>query len=759
MAVTFVTAWIAPQIVLIPMIPEASEDASTEYPADPEDRAPESEETSNLVDETISETADSSPNEPPSGVTGEQSLSPFAAVEKQISLAIISWFKNSLMPPRDGQPTQGGDSSESSDEDATAQPSENPGIPEEISEPVVEAAEASQSVSEASAEITDIDGESTLDLDESDEAGAEATAPETEPPSETTPEAIGPADEQGEVATPEIDLATEPEVSEIEATEDDGADQPEAEAAVTELANQLGSEAEPLVETPAALPSTPDETAGEGEALPELPHAVVDHPAEDIATLGDRPAPIPRPGAAVAREPAVVVAIARFFDFEALGTNLRTEILAGITTFITMAYILVVNPDILSQAIFVTESGDLFGQLVVATGISAAIATLIMGLVAKYPIALAPGMGLNAFFAFSVVIGLGIDWRVALAAILVEGLIFIALTLTNLRAHIIKAIPESLKRATAAGIGLFIAYIALAGNPEFGGAGIIIASDATKTALGDLSQPPTLMALFGILVSSALLARRVQGALLWGILATASLGWILGITPWPEGIVGLPFWPGHLLGQAFVGLGQISTVGVANFLVVLFVFLFVDLFDTIGTLSGIGMQAGFINKSGELPRANRALFADAIGTTAGAVLGTSTVTSYIESASGIAEGGRSGFTAVVTAICFLLSLFFIPLLAAIPGYATAPALLMVGVMMMGSVAAIRWSDPAESIPCFLTILLMPLTFSIAEGLAVGFIAYPLIKAAQGKAQEVNGVMWVLAIVFLARFVLMGLGIA
>jgi AGZA family xanthine/uracil permease-like MFS transporter len=393
-------------------------------------------------------------------------------------------------------------------------------------------------------------------------------------------------------------------------------------------------------------------------------------------------------------------AIARFFDFEALGTNLRTETLAGVTTFITMAYILVVNPDILSQAIFVTESGDLFGQLVVATGLSAAIATLIMGVVAKYPIALAPGMGLNAFFAFSVVLGLGIDWRVALAAVLLEGLIFIALTLTNLRAQIIKAIPESLKRATAAGIGLFIAYIALAGNPEFGGAGIIIASATTKTTLGDLSQPPTLMALFGILVTSALIARRLKGALLWGILATALLGWILGITPWPEGIVGLPFWPGALLGQAFVGLGQIDTVGLANFLVILFVFLFVDLFDTIGTLSGIGIQSGFIGPSGELPRANQALLADAVGTTAGAVLGTSTVTSYIESASGIADGGRSGFTAVVTAMCFGLSLFFIPLLTAIPGYATAPALLMVGVLMMGSVAEIRWSDPAEAIPAF-----------------------------------------------------------
>lgn len=452
-------------------------------------------------------------------------------------------------------------------------------------------------------------------------------------------------------------------------------------------------------------------------------------------------------------------AIGQFFQFDTLETTLRTEVVAGVTTFITMAYILVVNPDILSNAIFLTESGDLFGQLVVATGVSAAIATLVMGLVAKYPIALAPGMGLNAFFAFSVVLGLGIDWRVALAAVFIEGLIFIVLTLTNLRAAIIKAIPACLKRATAAGIGLFIAYIALAGNPDFGGAGIIVASEATKTTLGDLARPETLMALLGILLTAAFVARRVKGALLWGILATAILGWILGVSTPPAGIIGWPTWPGAIFGQAFAGLGQIGAAGIANFAAVLFVFLFVDLFDTIGTLSGIGVQAGYIRENGELPRANQALMADAIGTTAGAVLGTSTVTSYIESASGITEGGKSGFTAVVAAICFLLSIFFIPLLSAIPGYATAPALLMVGVLMMNSVATIHWSDPAESIPCFLTILLMPLTFSIAEGLAVGFIAYPLIKAFQGKAQEISWITWILAAVFVLRFVLMGLGIA
>jgi AGZA family xanthine/uracil permease-like MFS transporter len=237
------------------------------------------------------------------------------------------------------------------------------------------------------------------------------------------------------------------------------------------------------------------------------------------------------------------------------------------------------------------------------------------------------------------------------------------------------------------------------------------------------------------------------------------MGWNLGITPGPQGTVGLPLWPADLLGQAVAGLGGIGAAGIANFLAVVFVFLFVDLFDTIGTLSGIGIQAGYIQEDGQLPRANQALMADAVGTTAGALLGTSTVTSYIESASGITEGGRSGFTAVVVAIGFLLSIFFIPLLSAIPGYATASALLLVGVLMMGSVAGIRWSDPAESIPSFLTILLMPLTYSIAEGLAVGFIAYPLIKAFQGKATEINWLIWLLAAVFILRFVFMGLGIA
>lgn len=451
-------------------------------------------------------------------------------------------------------------------------------------------------------------------------------------------------------------------------------------------------------------------------------------------------------------------AIARFFKFAELQTNFRTETLAGVTTFMTMAYILVVNPLILSNAIFLQRSGDLFGQLVVATAISSAIATVVMGLLANYPLALAPGMGLNAFFAFSVVLALKIDWRLALTAVFVEGLIFIALTLSNVRSEIIRAIPESLKRATAAGIGLFIAYIGLSGDPATGGAGIIVADEVTKTSLGSFAQPQTLMAIFGILLTSAFMARRVKGALLWGVLATALLGWILGVSPWPQGVVGLPQWPGDLLGQALVGFSQLNNANLSNFVIVTFTFLFVDLFDTVGTLSGVGIQAGMINERGELPKASEALMADAVGTTAGALLGTSTVTTYIESAAGVAEGGKSGFTAMIVAGLFLLSILFTPLLAAVPGFATTPALVIVGVLMAGNAIAINWSDPAESIPSFLTILIMPLSYSIAEGLAVGFITYPLIKSFQGKFHETSIAVWILAGVFVLRFVLMGLGV-
>jgi AGZA family xanthine/uracil permease-like MFS transporter len=332
----------------------------------------------------------------------------------------------------------------------------------------------------------------------------------------------------------------------------------------------------------------------------------------------------------------------------------------------------------------------------------------------------------------------------------------IALTVSNVRTYVVNAIPECLKQATAAGIGLFLAYIALSGDPKTGGAGLIVANPATKTALGDLSQPPTLMAIAGILLTTAFVARRIQGALLWGILATALLGWILGVAPWPKGIIAFPQWPGDLVGQSIIGLGQLAQTNLWDLLAVVFVLAFVDLFDTVGTLSGVGIQGGYIDENGELPRAGKTLIADACGTTIGAVLGTSPVTTYIESAAGVAEGGRTGFTSVIVAALFTLSVFFIPLLAAVPAFATAPALIIVGVLMAGNVRLIRWDDPAESIPSFLIILLMPLTYSIAEGLAIGFITYPLIKAFQGKGHEISLAVWILAGIFVLRFVMMGL---
>lgn len=438
-----------------------------------------------------------------------------------------------------------------------------------------------------------------------------------------------------------------------------------------------------------------------------------------------------------------------FFKFNQLQTNLRTEIIAGITTFVTMAYILVVNPDILSKAIFLQNSGDLFAELVIATAISAGFATLIMGVYANYPFALAPGMGLNAYFTFSVVLKLGISWQVALAAVFIEGLIFIGLTTSQIRSKIVNAIPECIKQATTVGIGLFIAYIALTNTK------IIVSDATTTTTLGNLNQPEILVAIAGIMITSAFVARRITGALLWGILATALLGWILGIAAWPQGIVSLPELPVHLFGQAFIGLESIIKTNIWELITIIFVLIFVDLFDTVGTLTGLGIKAGYLQENRELLNLDKAFMADAIGTTFGAVMGTSTVTTYIESASGVSEGGRSGFTAVIVGILFILSIFFIPLLSAIPSFATAPALLIVGVLMMGSVRNIYWDDPAESISAFLTIIIMPLSYSIADGLAVGLISYPLLKTFQGKFHETTIAMWILAVVFILKFVLVG----
>ena len=443
--------------------------------------------------------------------------------------------------------------------------------------------------------------------------------------------------------------------------------------------------------------------------------------------------------------------VAKYFDFEHHQTNFRTEILAGLTTFMTMAYILVVHPLIMSDAVFLQESGDLFRELVVVTGISAAIGTLVMGLYAKYPFVQAPGMGTNAFFAYSVVLGLGIDWRVALAAVLVEGVIFIALTVTDLRRHIITAVPGCIKASTTVGIGMFLAYIGLSGNTEIGGAGLIVANEVTKTAFGSFTEPATLLATFGIFLSVFFIVRRIKGALLWGIGGTAILGWVFGVAEAPTRIAEIPEFPSDLVGQAFVGLGGINSSNIIDFLAVLLVFLFVDMFDTIGTLMGVGTQAGYIDERGELPRANRALSADAIATTAGAIMGTSTVTTFAESAAGVAEGGRTGLTAVVAGLMFIVALLFVPIFEAVPAFATAPALLIVGVLMMSSVLSIRWGDLTEAIPAFVTMFFIPLGFSIAAGLSAGLILYPFTKLAAGRSREIPVITWVLAAIFVFRF--------
>ncbi len=444
--------------------------------------------------------------------------------------------------------------------------------------------------------------------------------------------------------------------------------------------------------------------------------------------------------------------IAGYFNFNYYQTNFRTEILAGITTFMTMAYILVVHPLIMSDAVFLQESGDLFRELVVVTGITAAIGSLVMGLYGKYPFVQAPGMGTNAFFAYSVVLGLGIDWRVALAAVLIEGLIFIGLTLTDIRRHLITAVPNGIKTATTVGIGLFLAYIGLASSTATGGAGLIVANEVTNTAFGSFREPATLLATLGLFLTAFLLIRRVKGAIFWGIVGTSLLGWALGVANTPKGIMEIPNFPSHLFGQAFVGLSGINGSNIIDFVAVLLVFLFVDLFDTIGTLTGVSTQAGYIDENGELPRANQALSADAIATTTGAILGTSTVTTFAESAAGVAEGGRTGFTAVVAAIMFLLALLFVPIFEAIPAFATAPALTVVGVLMMASVKHIHWEDLTEAIPAFATIFFIPFGFSIAEGLSAGLILYPFTKLASGRTEEVPLVTWILAALFIIRFV-------
>nr|WP_103895268.1 NCS2 family permease [Caloramator fervidus] len=417
-------------------------------------------------------------------------------------------------------------------------------------------------------------------------------------------------------------------------------------------------------------------------------------------------------------------------------TNVRTEIVAGFTTFMTMAYVLIVNPQILSN------TGMDKGALFSATALSAAIATLVMAFHANYPFALAPGMGLNAFFAFTVVLGMKYPWQVALTAILIEGLIFILLSVTPVREMIVNAIPLTIKHAVSVGIGFFIAFIGVRS------AGIVVNSEATGVTLGNLKSPEVLLAIIGLIIMGYLLARGVKGALLIGILITTLLGIPLKVTPIPSSIISAP----PSLSPIFFKF-DFSKVLTGEFLIVMFTFLFVDMFDTVGTLVGVASKADMLDKDGKLPRARQALLADAIGTTFGAILGTSTVTTYVESAAGVAEGGRTGLTAFTVAVLMLLSLFFAPIFTIVPSAATAPALIIIGLFMLSPIFKINFEDYTEAIPAFLTIIMMPFTYSIAEGLVFGIVSYVVLKIISGRYKEVSGTMYVLAILFILKSIL------
>jgi len=426
----------------------------------------------------------------------------------------------------------------------------------------------------------------------------------------------------------------------------------------------------------------------------------------------------------------------RYFEFAALGTNWRTEILAGVTTFVTMAYIIFVNPSILHEA------GMPAAAVTAATCLAAAIGSLLMGGFARYPIALAPGMGLNAYFTYSVVKGMGIDWRVALGAVFLSGLAFLLLTAIGVRQMIVSAIPPELYAAVAAGVGLFIALIGLKNS------GIVVANPATLVGLGDLHAPPTLLALFGLLATAAMLCARVKAAILVGVVAT----WLMALLthtfqwqPQPYNLSDISATAGQLSIRGALGIGLIEIV---------FVFLFVDLFDNVGTLVAVTKKAGLVRPDGEIPRLNRILFADATATIAGSMAGTSTVVSYIESAAGVAVGGRTGVASIVTGLLFLVALFVAPLVASIPAAATAPALILVGALMISAVTEIEWADPMVAVPAFLTLITIPLTFSIANGLAFGITSFAVLRLLGGKATRKDWMLFILAALFILRFIYM-----
>ncbi|HCT65534.1 MAG TPA: guanine permease [Lachnospiraceae bacterium] len=437
------------------------------------------------------------------------------------------------------------------------------------------------------------------------------------------------------------------------------------------------------------------------------------------------------------------------FKLQENKTNVKTEVYAGITTFMTMAYILIVNPSILSA------TGMDAGALLTATAIASALGTFCMAAFANYPFALAPGMGLNAYFAYTVVLQYGYSWQTALTAVFIEGIIFIILSFANVREAIFNAIPKNIKAATSVGIGLFIAFIGMQN------AGIIVDNSATLVGIGNVKTVPVALALIGTIITMALVIKKIRGALLWGIIITYVLGIICELTGIyvvnvdarlysliPSGLVSLP--PSILPVLFKVDFSNIFSL---EFVTVIFSFLFVDLFDTLGTLIGVSTKAGYLDKDGKLPKIKGALLADAVATTAGSLLGTSTVTTFVESASGVAEGGRTGLTSVVTGLLFILALFFSPIITSIPSFATTPALIVVGLFMMEQVVTINFSDYTEGFPAFITIVMMVVAYSISEGLIFGVISYVLLKILSGRSKELNFVIIIIAILFLLKLMM------
>ena len=430
----------------------------------------------------------------------------------------------------------------------------------------------------------------------------------------------------------------------------------------------------------------------------------------------------------------------RFFKLSEKNTTVKTELLAGLTTFIALAYIIFVNPNILSEAGIPKEAA------IASTIWIAALSTMVMGVFANYPVALAPGMGLNAFFAYYVCGTLGLHWTVALGAVFFSGVLFLILTISHIRQAIINAVPQNLRVAIGVGIGLFIAFIGLKGT------GLIIPDKATFIGLGHVTNPTTLLSLFGLVLTGALMARNIQGSILIGIVATTVLSMVLGYSPVPHTLSDVISTSLPHMGETF---GQLDIAGAWNYGIVSIIFTFtvVELFDNMGTLIGLTSKAKLIKPNGEIENLDRALTTDAVGTICSSIFGTSTVTSYIESAAGIAAGGKTGLTAVTVSICFLIALLFAPLVGLVPGFATAPPLILVGALMMSEVGKINFVDFSDGLPAFLTIIMMPLTGSIANGFAFGFVSYVFMKTAVGKYKEISWIMWLVSIAFVINLIM------